>query len=142
MAFAAGSRARVKLTSAAFTGAFGLLQPQPPLIGVVTDVTGTTITVDMGNGTALVEDQTVLDEIGDAPVAPLNIRDLYIDKVVNGWITPPAPPVAGVPYSSSYTGRVVDVYTVNAAVYVLIQSLLNGMFYELPMANVNVLAGR
>jgi len=140
MAFTvAGQRARVKLTSAAFTGAFGLLQPQPPLIGVVTDVTGTTITVDMGNGTAIVEDATNLDEIGD--VTTLD-RDIYIDKVVNGWITPPSPPAAGVSYSSSYTGRVVDVYTVNAAVYVLIRSLLNGMFYELPDANINVLANR
>ena len=46
----AGQRARVKLTSAAFTGVFGLLQPQPPLIGVVTTVSGPTITVNMGNG--------------------------------------------------------------------------------------------
>lgn len=114
---AAGQRARVKLTSTAFTGA---LQPQPPLIGVVTDFAAGVAYVDMGNGTVLVENVTVLDLI-EAPAAP--VRDAYIDKVVNG---------AG--YSSSYTGRVVDVYDVNAIPSVLIQSLLNGMFYELPIA--------
>jgi hypothetical protein len=126
---AAGQRVRVKLTSAAFTGVYGLLQPQPPLVGVVTDVTTGTATVDMGNGTTLAVATTVLDEVS-AP-STTTVRDTYLDKIVNG-----------VGYTSSYTGRVVDVYGVNGADSVLVQALANGMFYELLVAEVAVLANR
>ena len=108
MAFAAGSRCRVNLVSAGVSQ--GVLQPQPPVIGVVTDVTGTTITADMGPGNTLVEDAANLDEISDA--SP-DERDAFIDKVVTGWITVPNPPIPGKPYTDPYTGRVVDIYVVN-----------------------------
>jgi len=143
MAFVVGNRARVKLSSAAL--AAGVLCPQPPLLGVVIAIAGgggaaDNITVSFADGREVVVHGAFLDLIGD--VASSVIRNGFLDRVVNGWITPPNPPAAGVPYMAAYTGRVVDVYTVDAAIKVLIAALQNGMFYELPVANVNILGDR
>jgi len=143
MAFVVGSRARVKLSSPAL--AAGVLCPQPPLLGVVQAITGgggdaDTITVAFADGRVVAVLGAALDLIGD--VASSVIRNGFLDRVVNGWITPPNPPAAGVPYMSSYTGRITDVYTVNGADTVLVAALQNGMFYELLTANVNILGDR
>jgi hypothetical protein len=143
MAFVVGNRARVKLSKSG-TLASGSLCPQPPLLGVVIAIAGgggdaDNITVLMGDGRELVVHGAFLVLVGDTTVL---LRNALIDKIVTGWITPPSPPVAGVPYMSPYTGRVVDVYTVDAAIKVLVAALENGMFYELPIANVKILGDR
>jgi hypothetical protein len=144
MAFVVGNRARVKLSSTAL--AAGVLCPQPPLLGVVIAAAGgggdaDAITVLLGDGREIVVLGAYLDLIAD--VASSTIRNGFLDRVVNGWITPPNPPAAGVPYMSSYTGRVVDVYNVPVVGdSVLVAALQNGMFYELPIANVNILGDR
>jgi hypothetical protein len=146
MAFAPGRRARVKLSNGVVLVA-GAVQPQPPLLGVVQVVAGLLatdlITVLMEDGRLLTVEAQFLDEITDTNSV---IRDSLIDKVVNGWITAPNPPLtAGVSYSSEYTGRVVDVYDLADpfGTRVLIRSLSNGMYYELPYASVNAtLVGR
>ena len=143
MAFVVGNRARVKLSSTAL--AAGSLCPQPPLLGVVQAIAGgggdaDNITVGFENGKQIVVLGAALDLIGD--IASSTVRNGFLDRVVNGWITPPNPPAAGVSYMSSYTGRIVDVYTVNAALTVLIAALQNGMFYELPVTDVNILGDR
>ncbi len=147
MAFVVGNRARVKLTSAALDAdVLGILCPQPPLLGVVIAIAGgggdaDAITVAFAGGREISVLGAALDLIGD--IASSTIRNGFLDRVVNGWITPPNPPTAGVPYMSSYTGRVVDVYTVNGNQgSLLVAALENGMFYELPVANVNILGDR
>jgi hypothetical protein len=137
MAFAVGDRARVRLSSAAL--AAGTLQPQPPLTGLVQDVTGTTITVSFGGAApSIVVDADFLDQITDTVA---NIRNAMIDKIVVG-ITAPVSPDDAADYQSAYTGRVVDVYDVDGGRRVLIQAIENGMFYELPIANVDILGDR
>jgi hypothetical protein len=127
MAFAVGDRARVRLSSAALLA--GTLQPQPPLIGLVQDVTGTTIKVSFGGAAAgITVDAAFLDQITD--LAP-NIRNALIDKVV-----------LGLGYQSAYTGRVVDAYIVDGDFKVLVQVLENEMFYELLFLNVDILGDR
>jgi hypothetical protein len=143
MAFVVGNRARVKLSSTAL--AAGVLCPQPPLLGVVIAIAGgggdgDNITVSFADGRQVVVHGAFLDLIAD--IGSSTVRNGLLDKAVNGWITPPNPPTAGVPYMSSYTGRIVDVYTVNGATKVLVAALQNGMFYELPIANVNILGDR
>lgn len=143
MAFVVGNRARVRLSSGALDA--GRLCPQPPLLGVVIAIAGgggddDDITVAFADGREVVVHGRFLDLIAD--IGSSTVRNGLLDKVVNGWITPPNPPAAGVSYMSSYTGRIVDVYTVDAAMTVLVAALQNGMFYELPVANVNILGDR
>ena len=143
MVFVVGNRARVRLSSTAL--AAGVLCPQPPLLGVVIAIAGgggdaDNITVSLADGREIIVHGAFLDLIGD--VASATIRNGFLDRVVNGWITPPNPPAAGVPYMAAYTGRVVDVYTVNDASTVLVKTLQNGTYYELPVANVNILGDR
>jgi len=131
MAFTVGDRARVKLSSAAL--AAGTLQPQPPLIGLVTKVVGTTITVTFGGAAdGLAVDDDFLDDITDTASVT---RDAMLDKVVTGML-------GATEYASAYTGRVVDIYDVDGATKVLIKSLLNGMYYELPIADVSIMGDR
>jgi len=106
MAFVVGNRARVKLTSTALSGSgLVVLNPQPPLLGVVQAIAGgggagDDITVLFGDGKTLVVHGAFLDPIAD--LAAL-VRNAYLDKVVTGWITIPSGSVAGVPFSSAYT---------------------------------------
>lgn len=144
MAFVVGNRARVKLSSAALFA--GSLCPQPPLLGVVIASAGgggdtDNITVSFADGRQVVVEGAFLDLVAD--IGSSTLRNGFIDKVVNGWITPPNPPTAGVPYMSSYTGRVAGAYNVpGVGDSVLVEALQNGMFYELPLANVNILGDR
>jgi len=131
MPFAVGNRTRIKLSSAALLA--GTLQPQPPVLGVVTKVVGTTISITVpGQAAVAALDASFLDQITDTLAAT---RNLYIDQVVTGSI-------AGQPYVDAYTGRVVDVYDVDGVTKVLICSLFNGMYFELPVTSVTVLGGR
>jgi hypothetical protein len=137
--FAPGSRARVKLSGASLSA--GAVNPQPPRIGVVqagtppnapTDV----IPVMMENGTLISVQAQFLDEI--LPTNP-TLAKQFVDKVVNGWQVVPTTTAAGVPYTDDYIGRVVDVYDINSpgSTRVLIRSLSNGMYYELPYSSVD-----
>lgn len=140
MAFTVGSRARVKLTQAVvFPGALSQLNPQPPTIGVVTDNTPTMHVIAVPGAASFTEDETFLEEITTAAQI---VRDAMIDKVVTGQISAASPGVAAVLYTEPYTGRVVDVYNVSASPKVLIRSLSNGMYYELPFAQVMPLGDR
>lgn len=140
MAFAIGSRARVRLVQ---TGVLGTpLNPQPPVLGVVTQLDTPNpgdVTVAVPWGAEYTEDEAFLDEIKEADALT---RGAFVDKVVSAWITPPSSGVDGVPYSDPYTGRVVDVYYLNGSPAVLILSLSTGMFYELPIAAVHVIGDR
>lgn len=134
---AVGDRARVRLSSAALAAL--TLQPQPPLTGLIQDDTGTTLTVSFGGAApGIVVDEAFLDLITDTAA---NVRNAYIDKIVVG-ITGPVVLADADDYQSAYTGRIVDVYTVNGSPRVLVQVTENGMFYELFLANVRILGDR
>lgn len=128
MAFAVGNRARVKLSSAAL--AVGTLQPQPPLLGLVTQVSGSNITVTFaGAAPALVVDAAFLDQIEDALLAT---RQAWLNKVV----LPTAYTDPG------YTGRVVNVTLVDTVATALVRCLSNGLYYEMPVTLLTVLEDR
>lgn len=140
--FAPGNRARVKLSGLGL--ASGSVNPQPPLVGVVQAIdapAADAVTVLMEDGRLLqVDNYGALDKITATASLVVNI---YLDKVVNGWAVQPAANVAGVPYSDEYIGRVVDVYDLPVlGTHVLIRSLSNGMYYELPFASVFPLEDR
>jgi len=156
MALVVGNRVRPRLTSSTL-GAVSRLQPQPPTLGVVTQVTDgdpdvilatfaeTGITFS-NNASALVP-TGCRDDALDLIEAPSDlIRTTYMNKVVVGLrAVDPAPPLP-VPdlnvYSQEYIGRVVDVFNVNGVATVLIKSLSNGMYYELPIVRVRLLTNR
>jgi len=141
MAFVAGDRVRVKLSTVGSL-APGTLQPQPPLVGVVTAAAAGVNDVTFSGQEALTGvPDAALDKITDT-ASPIP-RDVFLDKVVVGILTAATATKPLVPYSDAYIGRVVDVYDVNnGTTKVLIRSLSNGMYYELPFASVFVLGDR
>src|SRR5258706_10011631 len=104
MAFAVGSRVRVKLVSAAFTGAFGFLQPQPPIFGRITTLAGTLADILTEDGDVLQVDTTFLEEIQAATQLTL---ETWLDKIVVGQLTPVGPR-----FGDGYIGRVAGVFVV------------------------------
>lgn len=140
MAIGVGSRVRPKLTSAAFTGVSGLLQPQPPKFGRVTKLTVTVADVLVEDGETVNVDVSALDEI---TTPHQTILDTFIDKVVVGLISAATATAPEVPFNNGFVGRVVDVFTVGGSqIRVLIRSLTNGMFYEMPFNLVGIRTDR
>jgi hypothetical protein len=142
MAFVAGDRVRVKLSTVGSL-APGTLQPQPPLVGVVTAAAPGVNDVTFSGQEALTGvPDAALDKITDT-ASPIQLA-VFLDKVVVGIAVPATATKPLVPYSDAYIGRVVDVYDVNApgSTKVLIRSLSNGMYYELPFPSVHPLEDR
>jgi hypothetical protein len=134
MAFAVQDRVRVKLTSAAFTGASGLLQPQPPLFGRITTLVGTTADVLTEQGDTLQALTTFLNQITAASLA---FRQALLYKIVVGLAS-----ASGPAFGDAYVGRVVDVFVSDGDTRVLIKTLSNGMYYEVPATMVAILGDR
>jgi hypothetical protein len=134
MPVAVGNRVRVKLA----TTVTATVQPQPPTIGVATKKTATTIDAAFA-GKSINVDETHLEAITESDVT---VRGIYIDKVVTGIIAAATATKPLVPYVSEFTGRIVDVYNVDAAPRMLVRALSNGMYYELPLASVHILEDR
>lgn len=138
MAFAVGDRCRVRLTSTAL--AASRVQPQPPLIGVVTRMNGGAASIVFADGTVLLAVNPAFLEKLTAPSA--DERNAVIDKIVNG-VNP-----AGDQFSSEMTGRVVDVYGVqpgasgDVATRVLVQTLNDGPYYEMAYTDLMVIEDR
>jgi hypothetical protein len=136
MSVAVGNRVRVKLAITASVGV--AVQPQPPTIGIATRKVATTIDAAFA-GKSINVDETHLEAITESDVT---VRGIYIDKVVTGIIAAATATKPLVPYVSEFTGRIVDVYNVDAAPRMLVRALSNGMYYELPLASVHILEDR
>jgi len=124
---------RVKLTSAAFTGANGLLQPQPPLFGRVTAFNSPAADIATEDGRSLSADASSLDEIIAANSTQIQT---WLDQVVVGVRSD------GQQFTDGFTGRVVGLFTIGSELRLLIRSLTNGMYYELPATSVGIQEGR
>lgn len=151
MAIAVGDRVRPKLSST--TLAANRLNPQPPVIGVVTRIVagspnsifatiaenGITWSINASTLSPNGVSESSLDQI-TAPNG--TIRDAFIDKVVVGFRSAVSDPIdLSEQYSSEYIGIVVDVYNVNGVASVLVKTG-SGMFYELPVTRVAILPFR
>lgn len=133
MAFAVQDRVRVKLTSAAFTGNSGVLQPQPPRFGRITKLVGTTADVITEEGDTTQTDTAFLDQVTAASSA---FREALLYKIVVGLKS-----TSGPQYGAAYVGRVVDVFVTDVP-RLLIKTLSNGMYYEVPATLVDILKDR
>ncbi len=129
-----GIRVRVKLVSAAFTGAFGFLQPQPPIFGRLTALSGSTAEVLTERGRVVRVGTSSLEEIQAASQLTL---ETWLDKIVVGRLTPVGPR-----FGDGYIGRVAGVFVVAGSIRVLIKLLTNGMYYEMPQDLVQLVKGR
>jgi hypothetical protein len=140
MAAALGDRVRVKLSSAVPALSPNVLQPQPPTIGIVT-LLGSPLQVAFAGKSLAAVPEADLDVL---KVTSALLRDEVIDKVVTGIRVPATATTPAIPYSSEYTGRVVDIYDVDSVnnTQVLIRTLSNGAYYELPFLKVLPLENR
>lgn len=151
MAIAVGDRVRPRLTSSTLSAS--RLNPQPPILGVVTFIVagapnkifatvadnGITWTVNASTLSPAGVSESSLDQI-TAPDP--TVRDAFIDKVVVGFKSAVSdPPDLSDQFASEYIGIVVDVYAVNSVQTVLIRTS-SGMFYELPYTRVAFLPFR
>jgi hypothetical protein len=151
MAIAVGDRVRPRLSSSAL--AASRLNPQPPILGVVTRIVAgapnlifATI-ADNGitwsiNASALSPNGVSESSLDQITAPDPTIRDAFIDKVVVGFRSAISDPLdLSEQYTSEYIGIVVDVYNVNAVATVLIKTQ-TGVFYELPITRVAILPFR
>lgn len=152
MAIAVGDRVRPKLSSA--TLAVGHLNPQPPVLAVVTrivaGVPNLIIATVADNGITWAINASALQTSGvredalDLITAPDAItRAAFMDKVVVGLkeASDPNVPDITVQFSNEYVGEVVDVYVVNGSTRVLIRTTL-GLYYEMPITNIALVPNR
>lgn len=114
-------RVRVKLWDAELNQE--VLQPQPPIVGVVTGVDDemapTTNDVLFENGRFVAGiPVTSLETVG-------NVDDSFIQAFLYAVVRP-----AGFQASQEYTGKVVDLYRTNQQQSFMLVKTRNGMFYE------------
>ncbi len=154
MAIAVGDRVRPKLTSATLVA--GHLNPQPPVLAVVTRIVATegadliiATVADNGitwaiNASALVP-SGVREDALDLITAPDALtRQAFMDKVVVGLkeASDPSVPDITVQFSNEYVGEVVDVYVVNGGTARVLIRTANGLYYEMPITHIALVPNR
>lgn len=153
MAIAVGDRVRPKLTSS--TLGAGHLNPQPPVLAVVTRIVAgapnliIATVADNGitwaiNASALMASGVREDALDLVTPPDVLTRQAFMDKVVVGLkeASDPDVPDITVQFSNEYVGEVVDVYVVNGGIARLLIRTANGLYYEMPITHIALVPNR
>jgi len=147
MAIAVGDRVRPKLTSSTLVA--GHLNPQPPVLAVVTRIVAGSpnliiaTVADNGitwaiNASALATSGVREDALDPITAPDVPTRQAFMDKVVVGLkeASDPSVPDITVQFSNEYVGEVVDVYVVSGGTARVLIRTATGLYYEMPITHI------